>query len=90
MKTFAYIDENNFCTHIIQKQNNDDNGILIENFNKDYINRKYDLINKKWLDEYKEITPIKIDVETLPPTLQEQMQVQLEYMTCLLELQNGI
>lgn len=28
--------------------------------------------------------------ETQPPTTEEQMQVQLEYMTCLLELQNGI
>lgn len=28
--------------------------------------------------------------ETQPPTDIEKMQVQLEYVTCLLELQNGI
>lgn len=90
MKTFAYIDKNNYCTHIVQKQNDDNNGILINGFDKNYIDRKYDAINKVWLDEYKEITPINIDTETLPPTIQEQMQVQLEYVTCLLELQNGL
>lgn len=89
MKTFAYLDDENYCSYIINKENDDDGfGILIENFDKNYINRKYDLINKKWLDEYKQINIANNELQ--PPTIQEQMQVQLEYMTCLLELQNGI
>lgn len=52
---YAQLDNENYCTGISQLSGEviKENLIKIDSYDESYINRKYDVAKKKWLDEYR-------------------------------------
>lgn len=54
MFNYAILNEQDYCIGVseLNGEVNQNNMILIEQYDSSYINRKYDRHNKKWTDEY--------------------------------------
>ena len=84
---YAYLDENYYCIAISRLSGEielNKNIIRITDYDINYLKRKYDIINNVWTDEY-------LREETIPLYSQQeivnaQILTQLEYLTCLQEL----
>lgn len=88
MNYYAYFDENGYCTDIVFKEDDNDNGVIIDEFNSTYLGKKYDFKNKIWLNEYIS-SENKFSTELPPPTEQEKILANQEYIMCLLEINGG-
>lgn len=71
---YAQINESNFCNAIMESsiEENLDNLIGIEKYDRDYLNRKYDKENKKWTDVYLQIEIPKLVEDTKYKELEDR------------------
>ena len=89
MKYYAYLSKDSYCEAIAQLNSEvqlKENMVVIENYSLNYLNRKYDITNKKWTDEYLQ-EPIK-ELNTIEKQdiINAQILNKLEYIECLAEL----
>lgn len=101
---YAQLDEKDYCIGVseLNGEVNQNNMILIEQYDSSYIRRKYDRQNKKWTDEYLPIPEPQIPVtledikgdtapikETTTLTADDALTI-MEYQTVLDEKLNKI
>lgn len=101
---YAQLDEKDYCIGVseLNGEVNQNNMLLIEQYDSSYIGRKYDRQNKKWTDEYLPIPEPQIPVtledikgdtapikETTTLTADDALTI-MEYQTVLDEKLNKI
>ena len=89
MKYYAYLNKDSYCDAISQLSSEiqlKENMVIIEDYNLKYLNRKYDIANKKWTDEYLQEQIEEVNTIEKQDIINAQILNKLEYIECLAEL----
>lgn len=87
MKYYAYLNKEGYCNAIVHLSREiplKEDMVIIEDYNLNYLNRKYDLGAKKWTNEYLQVQ-IEEDINK-QEVINAQIISDLEYLKCLAEL----
>lgn len=87
MNYYAYLNKEGYCHTIVHLSTEiplKEDIVIIEDYNLNYLNRKYDLVTKKWTNEYLQVQ-IEEDINK-QEVINAQIISDLEYLKCLAEL----
>ncbi|MDY4080903.1 MAG: hypothetical protein SOY97_04665 [Candidatus Metalachnospira sp.] len=93
MNYYGILDKNGYCYQIINNKRDDlskinTQYILLDDMNEEYVNRKYDVANKSWTNEFLErpdIEPQPTNADILAEVKKAQSEVIDEYTLELME-----